>query len=315
MSKNVVDSILEFQKETGNKIAFIPSRRQIEYNGGYVNNWTTQQFKEYVGDSLIVRDHSGPEQGHLSDDGYESLKEDCKYFDIIHIDPWKKYTKFEDGTNETIRMIKFCHSLNSNIQFEIGTEQSIRYFSPQELYSFVYELKYRLTEKEFEQIKYLVIQSGTSLKANVNTGVYDKERLVSMINICKLFKLISKEHNGDYIPVSLIKEKFDLGLDCINIAPEFGLIETNTYLEYFEINNLFDLEQKYFEICYKSGRWQKWVDSDFKPEGNKKELVRICGHYVLSSSEFITEIKNKINDIDSIIKKNIKNKLNQLYGQ
>ena len=44
MSKNVVDAVLEFTEETGNKIGFIPSRRQVEYNGGYVNKWTTDSF-------------------------------------------------------------------------------------------------------------------------------------------------------------------------------------------------------------------------------------------------------------------------------
>ena len=61
MSKNVVDSILEFTEETGNKIGFIPSRRQVEHNGGYVNNWTTQEFAKYVnGRAIIERDHGGP---------------------------------------------------------------------------------------------------------------------------------------------------------------------------------------------------------------------------------------------------------------
>ena len=33
MSKNVVDSIIEF----GDGFGFIPSRRQVDYTGGYVN--------------------------------------------------------------------------------------------------------------------------------------------------------------------------------------------------------------------------------------------------------------------------------------
>ena len=45
MSKNVVDSIIEFQKSTNHKIGLIPSRRQIEFNGGYCNNWTTKNFQ------------------------------------------------------------------------------------------------------------------------------------------------------------------------------------------------------------------------------------------------------------------------------
>ena len=69
-----------------------------------------------------------------------------------------------------------------------------------------------LPTKIFKQIKYLVIQSGTSLKETTNTGEYDKGRLLSMINVAKHWGLISKEHNGDYIPSTLIKEKMSLGL-------------------------------------------------------------------------------------------------------
>ena len=38
MSKNIVDSIIEFQIESKNKVGLIPSRRQVDYNGGYSNN-------------------------------------------------------------------------------------------------------------------------------------------------------------------------------------------------------------------------------------------------------------------------------------
>ena len=55
MSKNIVDAVLEYMKETKNKIGFIPSRRQIEFNGGYVNNWTTKQFSEYVDGKAIIK--------------------------------------------------------------------------------------------------------------------------------------------------------------------------------------------------------------------------------------------------------------------
>ena len=40
MSKNVVDSVIEFDGCFG----FIPSRRQVDYQGGYVNDWTTGEF-------------------------------------------------------------------------------------------------------------------------------------------------------------------------------------------------------------------------------------------------------------------------------
>jgi hypothetical protein len=315
MSKNVVDTIIEFCNETNNTIGLIPSRRQVEWNGGYVNNWSTKEFANYVRSKtdkiLLVRDHSGPGQGQLDDDGYQSLSEDCKHLDIIHIDPWKKYPAFNLGLKETIKMIEYCYDLNPNIQYEVGTEEAIRRFEPYELDDLIHQLKSQLTPEVFNQIKYLVIQSGTSLKGTNQTGAYDSSRLKEMIDVCKRHNLISKEHNGDYIPVSTIKEKFELGLDSINIAPEFGLIETLTYLNEITDSDTFE---KYFQICYDSKKWVKWVNEDFDPHSNKEELIKICGHYVLSNHHFLYDIKSKFPNIDQQVKNNIKNKLKELYG-
>jgi len=303
MSKNIVNAIIEFCNETKHNIGLIPSRRQIEWNGGYVNNWTTEEFSKHAISLILKRDHSGPGQGYTDDDGFTSLKEDCKYFNLIHIDPWKKYPKYKDGLQWTIKMIKFCYNLNPNIEFEVGTEEAIRKFEPGELDMLLNDLHTTLEEKIFAQIKYLVIQSGTSLKGNLNTGEYNKNRLLNMVKIAKSWNLLSKEHNGDYIPIDLIKEKMSLGLNSINIAPEFGLIETQTYID----NNI-DLD-KFWEICYNSKRWEKWVNTDFDPLTQKEDLIKICGHYVLSNPEFL---KIKPN-IDIQIKTNIKKKLYELY--
>lgn len=101
MSKNVVDTIIYFSEVYNIEVIFISSRRQIEYNAGYVNNWTTDEFAQHVHSKypniIIERDHAGPGQGTVDDDEFESLKHDNKYFDIIHIDPWKKYTNFDEG--------------------------------------------------------------------------------------------------------------------------------------------------------------------------------------------------------------------------
>ena len=73
MSKEVVDVILEHDE---NIFAFIPSRRQVEFSGGYVNSWTTETFSQYVKsikhNFLICRDHAGGNQGAISDNGYDS---------------------------------------------------------------------------------------------------------------------------------------------------------------------------------------------------------------------------------------------------
>ena len=304
MSKNVVDSIIEVDDGFG----FIPSRRQVDYNGGYVNSWTTGEFATYVNGRVpIERDHGGIGQGYKHDDGMESFMHDCRYFDKIHIDPWKEYNDFHKGFLETVDYINFIYLVmeKKKIKFEVGTEESIRRFEVDELDKLLRYLKGKLEPEIFKNIEYVVVQSGVGLdlgKQN-NTGTFDSDRLEKMISVCKKYGKKSKEHNGDYLSNDEYKVRFDMGLDSINIAPEFGQLETLCYLE--EMGEDID---EYYNICYESKRWEKWVDKDFIPENNKKELIKICGHYVFSDERFLNMKPN----IDDKIKTVIKNKLRRL---
>lgn len=320
MSKNIVDVAIEYSNSSSIPITFIPSRRQVEYNGGYVNNWTTKEFVEYVKERSnsihVERDHGGPGQGNVDDDGMESFKEDCKYMDVIHIDPWKKYPHYNDGLKETIKAINFCYNENPNIIFEIATEEGIRKFEVDELENLILDLQKSLKPEIYKQIKYLVVQCGTGLLEANNNGLYDKERLKNMISLCKKYGFTSKEHNGDWVTINLMKEKLNLGLDYINVAPELGEIETKTILN--DINKIKDenlkttLFNKFYDLCLKSKKWVKWVTKDFKPEENKEKLIMICGHYVFSDPEFL-DIKNEIPNIDEKIKKELLIKLREYY--
>ena len=307
MSKNVVDSIIEFDGNFG----FIPSRRQVDYNGGYVNSWTTGEFATYVNGRVpIERDHGGIGQGYKHDDGIESFMHDCRYFDKIHIDPWKEYQNFDKGLQETIDCINFVHpqvGQQKQIKFEVGTEESIRRFEIDELEKLLIYLERSLESDIFENIEYVVVQSGVGLdlgKQN-NTGTFDPDRLEKMIGVCKKFGKKSKEHNGDYLSNDEYKVRFDMGLDSINIAPEFGQLETMIYLNHMDSESI----STWYELCLKSKRWEKWVDEYFIPQDNKRELIEICGHYLFSDNGF-KKIKP---DIDTEIVLEIKYKLGELY--
>ena len=322
MTKNVVDCCIEYANEFDFPLTFIPSRRQIEFNGGYVNNWTTNKFTNYVKSRTskiqIERDHGGAGQGSTDDDGIESLTEDCNFMDIIHIDPWKKYKSYEEGLNETIIELNHCYKINPNLYFEIATEEGIRMFEVDELEKFILDLQKKLDHNVYSRIKYFVIQCGTKLLETTNIGIYDKERLSQMIALCNKYNFISKEHNGDWVNISLVKEKFDLGLKSINIAPELGEIETRVILE--EIKNLDNAElraelfEKLYEICYQSNKWTKWVSNSFVPSENKERLILICGHYILSTAEFIQLKDNYLVNLDFKIRKNIFKKLNEYHS-
>ena len=300
MSKNIVDVLIENSNKFKKPITIIPSRRQIEWNGGYVNNWTTENFCKYVKKYskfiTLQRDHAGPGQGIDDDDGFLSLEYDCQYFDSIHIDPWKKYAKLEDGIKWTIDMINFCYNKNNNLYFEVGTEEAIRPFTVNEVEYLLENIKKKLSNEIFSRIIFCVIQSGTSLENGKNTGNYNKNRLKEMVSIVEKYKILSKEHNGDFLDENIINERFKYGLNSINIAPELGIFETKIILEQLNESQILD----FYNICFKSNKWIKWVNKDFIPEENKIKLIEICGHYQFSNSAFL-KIKNKIANIDEII--------------
>lgn len=311
MSKNIVDTILDFSVNEQYKFGIIPTRRQIDYNVGYVNNWTTEYFFDYIKPNrnsvILERDHGGINQGEIKDNGSLSFFTDAKYFDIIHIDPWKYYNelKFNQDSLKYIRNnIIYINEINSNCLFEIGTEEAIFNFDEKLLDQMLNYLKCELSNDLFNKIAYCVIQSGTKLQGTKNVGIFDEKRLEKMLKICNKYNVLSKEHNGDYLTPKQIKLRFNSGLSAINIAPEFGVYETDILLEYMDDEQ----KSKFFNICYNSNRWQKWVDSKFNPLADKNELIRICGHYNFSHPDFI----NMNIDIDSIIKRRLYNKLKKL---
>lgn len=313
MSKNVVDCVMQHAQQ--HFVGLIPSRRQVDYCGGYVNQWNTRTFSEYVGDVvLLCRDHGGELQGKDPDDGVESFNEDCKYFDLIHVDPFRVSKTIKDAAERTIQVIKQLSVQNSNLMYEVGTEEAIFKYEPEQLTWFLTYLSMELTEDEFNQIKYAVVQSGTrlDLSTRTNVGNFNNKRLDKFIQVVKSFDLMSKEHNGDYLTDSFdVEVRFERGLDAINIAPEYGQVESEYYLE--ECKKDGDLFERLFVICYNSGKWKKWVRDINRI--SQDQLIMTCCHYVLSDQQFIEEIKSNFPNADKLIQKRISSKLKLLNEQ
>ena len=101
-------------------------------------------------------------------------------------------------------------------------------------------------------------------------------------------------------------------LDAINIAPEFGMIETKVILNKLKVDNNIELIDKFYKLCFDSKKWIKWVSKDFKPEENKEKLIEICGHYVFAKKEFF-EIKNNYTNIDDEIQRVIYDRLVHIH--
>ena len=285
MSRAIVDATIEYANTQKTPMILIPSRRQVDWNGGYVG-WTTQEFAEYVRSRTtyirLERDHGGPGQGTEDDDGYESLAADCNFLDIVHIDPWKKYPQFEEGLEWTVKMIEFCYERNPALRYEVGTEQGIRPFEVEELGRLIAALKERLTAAVFAQIEFVVIQCGTQLIEKSNCGSFDEAKLAAMLTLVHSYGKMPKEHNGDWITQDTVRRKEILGLEFINIAPEMGETETAEILKVLSEED----RETFFQICLQSGKWKKWVSKDFDPLNNRETLTLICGHYVFMDPAF-----------------------------
>jgi len=244
----------------------------------------------------------------------ESFYNDAQHFDLIHIDPFRVATDILSAAAITDTMIKHIWSKNPNIMYEVGTEEAIFKYQPEDLDKFLNHLYNSLPKEQFDRIKYAVVQSGTGLdlSTRTNTGNFNKKRLKKFIEVVKKYGLMSKEHNGDYLIDSFdVEVRFESGLDAINIAPEFGQIESEYYLEQCrKDNHLFD---RLYDICYNSGKWKKWVFNINRI--SKDQLIMTSCHYVLSNPDFINEIKSQFPDADRIIKKRIKSQLKLLHEQ
>ncbi len=315
MSKNVVDACIEWANTRDRGLILIPSRRQIEWDGGYSNEWTTAGFAAYVRERTdriwLQRDHGGPRQGAVVDSGMASLGHDCHHLDLIHIDPWVDSVNFGQAFLLTEMLIQHCHHVNPLIEYEIGTEQSIFPYSAGELECLIVHLKQRLTADQFERVRYAVIQSGTSLSADTNTGHFDEGRLKDMISVCERHGLLSKEHNGDFLSTAQLRGKLALGLTTVNIAPEFGQIETGCYME--AMLDKPDLCNQFYHLCFDSRKWVKWFPGSQPTNGG--QLVHVCGHYLFSHPTFVSEIKPRLGlDIDHQVQHAFVQKLDQLHG-
>ena len=285
MSGNIVDAVINHNNNNNIKVGLIASRRQIDFYGGYVNNWKTSEFIKYIKDqskdTLVCRDHGGIGQGKLYDDGTMSLSADAVQMDIIHIDPFK-ILDIEDAINYTVTNMEMCYNINPNCLFEIGTEEGIRPYTSEDLDHILSKIK-ELKPNLFDRIVYGVIQSGTSLKSGVNTGKYNKDKLVEMVGVCEKHGVLSKEHNGDYLSKEEVKEKFKLGLSAINIAPEMGNIQSQHILENISEEKM----NLWFDLLYEqTHNWKKWFPDGYDPKADKYNFLHICGHYVFSNLLF-----------------------------
>jgi len=347
MSKNCVDAAIDLADQYKTPLMLIASRRQIDseqFGGGYVENWTTKQFADYVLEKdinrniILARDHGGPWQNELEisqnmtlKDAMQSSKDSYRAdidagFSMLHIDPSidiYSQPNIDQVLERVYELYDFCWSYaqqtNKDIIFEIGTEEQSGSNNTQQ------ELEYTLEEMgKFCKINkmpfpsFIVIQAGTRVMESKNIGSFDSPirvenelppeiQIPKMINICKKYGIFMKEHNTDYLSTESLKWQPRLGIHAANVAPEFGVAETRAFVSILQKNGCISLLDEFIKISYDSKKWKKWMLEDTAADDFDRAII--AGHYVFATDQCIalkTEAKSKINGLDDYLKNAVK---------
>ncbi len=346
MSHTLIKATMILAKEKDFPLMFIASRNQVdadELGGGYVCNWDQKRFSEAIaqvakendfnGLYYLCRDHGGPWQrdnernAHLPekeamDLGKKSYKYDLENgFDLLHIDPTKdpyivgKVINMDVNLNRTIELIETAEkerkALNlPPISYEVGTEETNGGLTSSENYeAFIKKLNEKLDEKNLPHPAFIVGNTGTLTRLTENVGHVDPKSCKNLSSIAKKYHVGLKEHNGDYLDEAILLQHPAWGVTAMNVAPEFGTVETQAYLKLAEVEDSLHEEGLLSEKsnivtvltteAVKSGRWKKWmvngkdklsIDEILADEKLARLITEISGHYTFNNSTVKEEI-------------------------
>ena len=115
---------------------------------------------------------------------------------------------------------------------------------------------------------------------DINT---QKMEIGNIIDYLNTKDIMLKEHNADYISNDMLKIHPKIGIHAMNVAPEFGVVETRAMLKWFTKNNLNLEKEKFLDLSLKSNKWKKWMVEQSSATDNDKAVI--AGHYVLSNMD------------------------------
>ena len=330
MSKNCVDVTIELANNHKIPLMLIASRRQIDsahFGGGYVNNWTTEEYAKYVidhdkkGMTILARDHGGPWQNTKEKDQKMSLRQamisakksfevDIKSgFEIIHIDPSVDIhgqLTVDDILERVYELLDYCCEVarreKKNIIFEIGTEEQSGGTNTLDEFEYVLKEIFKYCKKnKIQNPSFIVVQTGTKVMEMRNIGSFNSPfRLINelpaeiqipkVVELCNKYNILMKEHNTDYLSDEALEWHPKFGIHSANVAPEYGLVETKGLVELLEASNMQRLADEFLKVSFESKKWDKWMLPNTNATDRDKALI--AGHYIFAKPEII-ELKKK----------------------
>ena len=350
MSINSIDATVDLAKYSKIPLMLIPSRRQIDRNEGYVGNFNSIKFSNYLKNKkniILCRDHGGPWQNNYEIENNlninkamlsakKSFETDIDAgFKIIHIDPSidiKNKLNINKILDRIIELVDHCwyysKKKKKKILFEIGTEEQNGLLENLENYEYVVSrLNKFFSANKIPNPIFFVVQFGTKVMEDKNIGKFNKINnfselkkenieFLKITNFLKKNNIFTKIHNVDYLSDKHLSFLKKCKVGAINVAPEFGVVETRSFIKILKDHKLDELLKNFLDLSYKSKKWKKWVIN--KSKISKFKCSELSGHYVFSSKEF-KKIKHEANkylikrniDMDSIMYSSVKNSISR----
>lgn len=291
MSSETIEATFRYSNFYRKELMLISSKNQIDWNGGYVNGWTTKEYMDFVKEMrkrypqakvAICRDHCGPgfNGNHDIKDVYKTIDSDIKEgFDLIHID----FCHFKGTKDEQFaaskKAIELCLKLNPKIRIEVGTDENagINYGLPniEELEREI-DFFQRICDPEF-----YVVQTGSLVMEINQVGSFNKPFVEKVHRLLEEKGLKLKEHNADYLHKDDIALRSGI-VDTQNIAPQLGVVQTHYVLAKCLIYGID--ATSFIETVYAGGKWKKWMHTNTAE--NKMLCAVIAGHYHFASPAY-----------------------------
>jgi len=199
-------------------------------------------------------------------------------FDLIHIDPSSAPDPYKAGQSLFIHCLNTMYQAGKRVQFEFGSEENVGVAASAE--KFEKDIKFAL---DFVHPKYVVGQTGSLVKSVYQVGTFNEDNVKRLVEIANKYDVKLKEHNADYLEAEDIQKKIELGVGAINIAPEFGTLQTFIITSLADQYGL-DNELNNFKNTVIDGKkWQKWAWGDNFDD----DLMYACaGHYHFTSDAY-----------------------------
>jgi len=340
MSALVVRAALEVGQEADCPVMLIASRNQVDsvaFGGGYVEGWTQGTFAADIyalavqtgfdGLLYVCRDHGGP--WHRDEElraklpvdkamasAIESYRADLEAgFNLLHVDP----TRDPGGTvslgmviERTLELVQAIERAREEaglppVSYEIGTEETSGGLTADAAFaSFITDLLLALKAKGLPRPAFIVGQTGTLVKMRQNVGTVNADTARKLAGIARESGLGFKEHNADYLPSDLLAAHPEIGVTAANVAPGFGVAETQALFVLAEREAAAlsarpnanvatsDLRRIVEEKVLASKRWVKWLlpteksttEADLRQDPVRlRETALVSGHYVFGDAE------------------------------